>query len=197
MAASVSTSWSSTRVEACPRTAIRSPGDAPGIAGGERASRCVDELPMRASCLISRWIVVADDQVPGNNMGIAKKQTAPWCFMSGASWAGIFQTCIRIPTVLPPRLYKPNQMDKRMIHPVSRARGMTNPVQKRRQLDSNLFKFSWTGKSVKSSYRAETIVCPRYSVGRVLDPFKQPAETATATAGSSWPGSARFGQQLR
>ena len=116
-------------------------GDAPGIAGGERCipQLHVDELPMpKHPASDFETGVVTDDSGSWQQHG-DRKETDGLC---GALCPGEqaraehFSDVPHSHTVCASATAacKPRQMDKRMIHPVfTRARGMTNPVQKRRQ----------------------------------------------------------------
>lgn len=116
-------------------------GDAPGIAGGERCipQSHVDELPMpKHPASDFETGVVTDDSGSWQQHG-DRKETDGLC---GALCPGEqaraehFSDVPHSHTVCASATAacKPRQMDKRMIHPVfTRARGMTNPVQKRIQ----------------------------------------------------------------
>ena len=117
-------------------------GDAPGIAGGERCipQSHVDELPMpkHPASDFETGVVVMDDSGSWQQHG-DRKETDGLC---GALCPGEQARAEHFSDVAHSHTdcasataaCKPRQMDKRMIHPVfTRARGMTNPVQKRRQ----------------------------------------------------------------
>ena len=117
-------------------------GDAPGIAGGERCipQSHVDELPMpkHPASDFEIGVVVTDDSGSWQQHG-DRKETDGLC---GALCPGEQARAEHFSDVAHSHTdcasataaCKPRQMDKTMIHPVfTRARGMTNPVQKRRQ----------------------------------------------------------------